>query len=87
MRKAFYLNSGGVKKELKVYNKNKLLSFCLFPTYFMVKLNRSLTFCHRFVGMRKKNYLLVSHCLGDFRRWDAGPKHCVQLPLSGLLDS
>ena len=54
VRVAFYLNNQESKRELKIYNSNNLLSFCPVPTYFGVKLNRSLTFRHHFVVLRKK---------------------------------
>ena len=41
---AFHLNNRGVKRELKVYNNGRLLPFCPTPTYFGVKLDRSLAF-------------------------------------------
>ena len=31
---AFHLNNQEAKRELKVYNNNRLLSFCPNPTYF-----------------------------------------------------
>ena len=40
--------------ELKVYNNGRLLPFCLTPTYLGIKLNRSLTFRHHLVALRKK---------------------------------
>ena len=36
---AFYLNNREAKCELKVYNSNKLLSFCPIPTYLEVNLD------------------------------------------------
>ena len=55
---AFHLNNREAKRELKVYNNSRLLPFCPTPTYLGVKLNRSLTFCHHLVVLRKK---LSSH--------------------------
>ena len=54
---AFHLNNREAKRELKVYNNGKLLLFCPTPTYFGVKLDRSLTFCHHLVTLRKKTIL------------------------------
>ena len=51
---AFHLNSREAKRELKVYNNYTLLPFCPTPTYLGVKLDRSLTFCHHLVALRKK---------------------------------
>ena len=51
---AFHLNNREAKREPKVYNNNRLLSFCLTPTYLGVKLDRWLTFCHHLVALRKK---------------------------------
>ena len=54
----FYLNNREAKRELKVYNNGRLLPFCPTPTYLRVKLDRSLTFRHHLVALRKK---LSSH--------------------------
>ena len=51
---AFHLNNRKAKRELKVYNNDRLLPFCSTPTYLGVKLDRSLTFRHHLVGLRKK---------------------------------
>ena len=51
---AFHLNNREAKRELKVYNNSRLLPFCPTPTYFRVKLDRSLTFRHHLVALRKK---------------------------------
>ena len=51
---AFHLNNREVKRELKVYNNGRLLPFCPTPTYLGVKLDRSLTFGHHLVALRKK---------------------------------
>ena len=50
----FHLNNRLTKRELKVYKNNKLLPFCPNPTYHGVKLDRSLTFRHHLVALRKK---------------------------------
>ena len=55
----FHLNKQEAKRELKVYNNSRLLLFCPTPTYLGVKLDRSLTFCHHLVTLRKK---LSRHC-------------------------
>ena len=51
---AFHLNNRETKRELKVYNNGRLLPFCPTPTYLGVKLDRSLTFRHHLVALRKK---------------------------------
>ena len=51
---AFHLNNREAKRELKVYNNSRLLPFCPTPTYLGVKLDRSLTFRHHLVALRKK---------------------------------
>ena len=61
---AFHLNNRETKRELKVYNNNKLFSFCPTPFYLEVKLDRLLTIRHHLVALRK-NYVCTSHCLGD----------------------
>ena len=38
---AFYLNDREAKHELKFYNSNRLLPFCITPTYLGAKLDRS----------------------------------------------
>ena len=50
---AFHLNSRETKREVKIYN-GRLLPFCLAPTYLGVKLDRSLTFRHLLVALRRK---------------------------------
>ena len=52
---AFYLINRAAKRELKVYNNGRLLlPFCTTPTYLGVKLDKSLTFRHHLVALRKK---------------------------------
>ena len=51
---AFHLNNREAKRELKVYNNGRVLPFCPNPTYLGVKLDRSLTFRHHLVALRKK---------------------------------
>ena len=72
---AFHLNNQEAKRELKVYNNSRLLPFCPTPTYLGVKLDRSLTFRHHLVALRKK----LSSCVTLLRRlvgsgWGAGAK-------------
>ena len=57
---AFHLNNQEAKRELKVYNNGRLLPFCPTPTYLGVKLDRSLTFHHHLVALRKKLSLHVT---------------------------
>ena len=54
MTAAFHLNNRKTKCEVKVYNNGRLLPFCPTPTYLGVKLDRSLTFRHHLVALRKK---------------------------------
>ena len=51
---AFHLNNRETKYELKVYNNDRLLSFCPTPNYLGVKLDRSLTFRHHLVALLKE---------------------------------
>ena len=44
MTAAFHLNNREAKREIKVYNNNRLLPFCPMPTYLGVKLDRLLLF-------------------------------------------
>ena len=72
---AFHLNNREAKRELKVYNNSRLLLFCQTPTYLWIKLDRSLTFRHHLVALRKK----LSFCVTLLRRlvgsgWGAGAK-------------
>ena len=50
----FHLNNREAKREIKVYNNNRLLPFYPNPTYLGVKLDRSLTFRHHLMALRKK---------------------------------
>ena len=71
----FHLNSREAKRELKVYNNNKLLPFCPTPTNLRVKLDRSLTFRHHLVALRKKlssRVTLLRRLVGS--AWGAGAK-------------
>ena len=72
---AFHLNNREAKRELKVYNNGKLLPFCPTPTYLGVKLDRSLTYRHHLVALRKKLSSLVTllrRLVGS--GWGAGAK-------------
>ena len=72
---AFHLNSKEAKRELKIYNNGRLLLFCLTPAYLGVKLDRSLTFCHHLVALRKKlssRVTLLRRLVG--LGWGAGAK-------------
>ena len=59
---AFYLNNEKTKRELNFYNSDRLLPFCPTPTCFVIELDRSLTFRHYLVPLRK-NYLRASRQL------------------------
>ena len=72
---AFHLNNRKAKRELKVYNNGRLLPFCPTPTYLGVKLDRSLTFRHHLVALRKilsSRVTLLRRLVGS--GWGAGAK-------------
>ena len=72
---AFHLNNREAKRELKIYKNGRLLPFCPTPTYLGVKLDRSLTFCHHLVALRKKlssRVTLLRRLVGS--GWGAGAK-------------
>ena len=54
---AFHLNNREAKRELKIYNSDRLLPFCPTPTYLGVKPDKSLTFRHYIVTLCKKTIL------------------------------
>ena len=71
----FHLNNREAKQELNVYNNGNLLSPCPVPTYFGVKLGRSLTFRHQLETLRKKlstRVALLRRLAGS--GWGAGAK-------------
>ena len=75
MTTAFHLNDREAKRELKVYNNDRLLPFSPTPTYLAVKLDRSLTFRHHLVALRKKlssRVTLLRRHVGS--GWGAGGK-------------
>ena len=75
LTEAFHLNKREAKRELKVYNNGRLLPFCPTPTYLGVKLDRSLTFRHHLVALRKKlssRVTLLRRLVGS--GWGAGAK-------------
>ena len=80
----FYLNSREDKREFRVYNNDRLLSFCPTHTYLGVKLDRSLTFRHHLVALRKKT-IFAHHTVEAIHglRWGAGAKtlHIATLSL------
>ena len=72
---AFHLNNREAKRELKVYNNDRLLPFFPTPAYLGLKLDRSLTFCHHLVALRKKlssRVTLLRRLVGS--GWGAGAK-------------
>ena len=80
---AFHLNNRKAKRELKVYNNNRLLPFCPTPAYLGIKLDRSLTFRHHLVALRKKLFLrvtLLRRLVGS--GWGAGAKTLRIITLS-----
>ena len=71
----FHLNNREAKRELRVYNNGRLLPFCPTPTYLGIKLDRSLTFRHHLVALRKKlssRVTLLRRLVGS--GWGAGSK-------------
>ena len=75
MTTAFHLNNREAKRELKAYNNGRRLPFCPTPTYLGVKLDRSLTFRHHLVAVRKKlssRVTLLRRLVGS--GWGAGAK-------------
>ena len=73
--KTFHLNNREAKHEIKVYNNDRILPFCQTPTYLGVKLDRSLTFRHHLVALRKKlssRVTLLRRLVGS--GWGAGAK-------------
>ena len=81
---AFHLNNREAKRELKVYNNDRLLPFCPTPTYLGVKLDRSLTFRHHLVALRKQlssRVTLLRQLVGS--GWGSGAKtlHTATLSL------
>ena len=72
---SFHLNNREAKRELKAYNNDRLLPFCPTPTYLGVKPDRSLTFRHHLVALRKKlssRVTLLRRLVGS--GWGAGAK-------------
>ena len=57
---AFHLNNREAKREPKVKNNGKILSFCPVPTYLGVKLDRALTYRHHLEALSKKLFTHVS---------------------------
>ena len=55
------LNNLEAQHALNVYSSIRLLSFYLISIYFEVNIDRSLTFYHHLVALRKNN-LRASHC-------------------------
>ena len=58
---AFHLNNQEAKRELKVYNNDRLLPFCPTITYLGIKPDSSLTFRRHLLALCK-NYPRTSHC-------------------------
>ena len=74
---AFHLHNREAKRELKVNNNGKILSFFPVQTYVGVKLNRTLTYRHQLETLRKK----LSTRVSLLRRlagsgWALVPRHC-----------
>ena len=72
---AFHLNNREAKRELKVYDNDRILPFCPSPAYLGVKLDRPLTFRHHLVALRKKlssRVTLLRRLVGS--GWGTGAK-------------
>ena len=84
---AFHLSNREPKRELKIYNNGGLLPFCPSPTYLGIKLDRSLTFRHHLVALRKKlspHVTLLRRLVGS--GWGAGAK-TLRIATLSLVDS
>ena len=73
---AFHLNNREAKLDQKVYNNDRLLPFCLKPTYLGVTLDRLLTFRHHLAALRQK---LPSHVTLLRRLAGSGCQTCTEL--------
>ena len=83
MTAAFHVNNRE-ERELKVCNNGRLLPFCLTPIYLGVKLDRSLTFRHHPVALRKKQssrVTLLRRRVGSGWGADAKTLHIATLSL------
>ena len=83
MTAAFHLNNREAKRELKFCNNDRLLPLYPTPTYLGVKLDRSLTFHHHLVALRKKlssRVTLLRQFVGS--GWGAGAKKLRIVTLS-----
>ena len=84
---SFHLNNREAKRELKVYNNGGLLPLCPTPTYLGLKLDRSLTFRHHLVALRRKlssRVTLLKRLVGS--GWGAGAK-TIQIATLSLVYS
>ena len=62
----FHLYNKEAKHEFKVYNTTKILPFCTVPTYFEIKLDRTLSYRHHMEAPRKR--LFARHqCQSDYQ--------------------
>ena len=85
---AFHLNRWEAKRELKVYNNNRLLPFSPTPSYLGEKLDRSHTFHHHLVALRKtifERHTAEASCRLRIECWCQNTAHSC--PISGLLNS
>ena len=78
---AFHLNNREAKRELKVYNNDRLLPFCPTPTFLGVKLDRSFTFRHHLVALRKLSLRFTLLRLLVALRWGAKTLRIATLSL------
>ena len=61
VKAAFHLHNQETKRKLKVKNNGKILPLCPVPTYFVVKLDKALTYRYHLEALRK-NYPLAFRC-------------------------
>ena len=71
----FHHHNREARRELKVYNNDKILPFFPIPTYLGVKMDRTLTYRHHLEALRKKlstRVSLLTRLAGS--GWGAGAK-------------
>ena len=80
---AFLLNNQEAKRELKVYNNNRLLPFCQSPTYLGGKTGQTTHVPSPFSGIAQKTifarHTTEATCKLRMLCWCQN-KHCAQLP-------
>ena len=84
---AYCLNNRKAKRKLNVYNSNRIVPFCPTP-YVGIKLDRSFTFCHHLVALRKNIFAChnaEATCRLRMGCWCQNTAHSC--PILGLLNS